>query len=154
MNLQDLLPDNHVILDLNVASKRAVFEAMAKALAGHEAIDADQVLQLLLERERIGTTGIGEGVAIPHAKVKDLPGLTGFFIRTSAPIDFDALDGIKVDLVFVLLAPEGASAEHLKALAKIARVFREHSKREALRSAESVADARALFGDQPTHNAA
>jgi PTS system nitrogen regulatory IIA component len=154
MKLTDFVPENHIILDLRASSKKGVFEALASAVASETDIDAKHVLDLLLERERLGTTGIGEGVAIPHAKIKDLPELVGFFIRTSSPIDFDALDEKNVDLVFVLLAPEGASAEHLKALAKIARVFRDTERRDELRKAKSPQEVITLLNEQPARNAA
>ena len=154
MNLLDIVPENHVLLDLRASSKRAVFEALSSAVASETDIDPHRVLELLLDREKLGTTSIGEGVAIPHAKIADLDAIYGFFIRTTAAIEFDALDGQKVDLVFVLLAPEGASADHLKALAKVARVFRDDERRDQLRKADRASDILEILGDQSNNRAA
>jgi len=97
---------------------------------------------VLLQRERLGSTGLGQGIAIPHGKVPGLKGIIGIFARLAEPIDFDAVDGEPVDIVFLLLAPEGAGADHLKALARISRLLRERSAVEKLRASR---DAAALY---------
>ena len=105
-------------------------------------LDERTVFNVLLERERLGTTGVGEGVAIPHGKITDLDGLCGLFVRLDRAVDFDSIDDRPVDLVFLLLAQEGASADHLKALARISRLMRDPTVRDSLRAA---ADANALY---------
>jgi len=103
------------------------------------------VFDTLLQRERLGSTGIGDGIAIPHGKPARLERLVGLFARLDKPIDFEALDGQPVDIVFLLLAPEQAGADHLKALARVARVLREPGKLDKIRSARDAAALYALL---------
>jgi len=100
------------------------------------------IFDVLLQRERLGSTGLGHGIAIPHGKLAGLKCIVGIFARLAEPIEFDAVDGEKVDIVFLLLAPEGAGADHLKALARISRLLREGSAVEKLRASK---DAAALY---------
>jgi PTS system nitrogen regulatory IIA component len=106
------------------------------------ALDEREVFETLLQRERLGSTGIGDGVAIPHGKLPGLDRLFGLVARLEKPVDFDALDGQPVDIAFLLLAPEGAGADHLKALAQVARLLREPGILERIRAAR---DASALY---------
>ncbi len=135
IELSDVLSPGAVVLDLKASSKRQVLRALAERVAEAHALDARPVLEALLEREKLGTTGIGDRLAIPHAKLDGLDRLVGVFARLQTPVDFDALDDEPVDLVFLLLAPTGAAAEHLKALARVARIFRDDELCEALRQA-------------------
>jgi len=113
--------------------------AQAASLAG---LEERLVFETLLQRERLGSTGIGEGIAIPHCKIPGLARLFGLVARLEKPVEFEALDGQPVEIVFLLLAPEGAGADHLKALARIARVLREPGIRDRIRAAR---DANAIY---------
>jgi PTS system nitrogen regulatory IIA component len=121
--------------------KQAQKEAAARA-AGVAGLDVRAVFDVLLERERLGSTGVGHGVAIPHGKIRGLEGIHGTFARLGRPIDFESIDGQPVDLMFVLLAPEQAGADHLKALARVSRLLRDPATCEKLRRA---ADEHALY---------
>ncbi len=135
IELAELLSPGAVVLDLKAGSKRQVLRALAERAAEAHGLDAAPVLDALLEREKLGTTGIGDGLAIPHAKLSGLDQLVGVFARLQTPVSFEALDDEPVDLVFLLLAPTEAAADHLKALAWVARVFRNDTLCEALREA-------------------
>ena len=135
IDLSDVLSPGGVVLDLKASSKRQVLRALAERVAEAHALEPGAVLEALLEREKLGTTGIGDRLAIPHAKLEGLDHLVGVFARLQTPVGFDALDDEPVDLVFLLLAPTGAAAEHLKALAGVARIFRDDELCLALRQA-------------------
>jgi nitrogen PTS system EIIA component len=124
MPLTDILPLEGVLPAVRVTTKKALLEAIADQASSITGLPARLIFDALLQRERLGSTGIGNGIAIPHSKFDGLNRLVGLFARVEKPIAFDALDGEPVDLVFVLLAPEGAGADHLKGLSKIARVLR------------------------------
>lgn len=121
----DLLSAERLLLDLRVGSKRQLFQDLAEAIERTTRIDQENVLAALVQREKLGTTGIGDGVAVPHARLPGLERSVGYFARLSRPIDYDALDERPVDLVFALLAPEDEHSEQLKALAQIARLLRD-----------------------------
>lgn len=133
VDLDDLLTPDRVVLDLTATSKRQVLKRLAQHSSVAANMPENQLLEALLEREKLGTTGIGGGMAIPHAKLDGLDRMVGTFTRLSAPIDFDALDDQPVDLLFLLLAPAGAGTEHLKALSRVARIFRDSDLCEKLR---------------------
>ena len=142
MPTTDLVAPNAIIPALKVnGKKQALQEISAKAaeLTGH---NDRAILEILLQREKLGSTGVGSGVAIPHGKLAKLNKVFGLFARLERPIDFEALDGQPVDLVFLLLAPEGAGADHLKALARVARLLRDP---EVARKLRSSRDADALY---------
>jgi nitrogen PTS system EIIA component len=142
MTLSDILLRDAIIPILNPVSKKQVFSELAKHIADLTDLSENQIFESLLHREKLGSTGIGNGIAIPHTKFKSLKRLVGLFARLDKPIEFDALDGTPVDLIFVLLAPEGAGADHLKGLAQIARVLRDPNRLAKLRS---TMDADMLF---------
>jgi PTS system nitrogen regulatory IIA component len=125
IEIDSFLTPDRIILGLRCASKRQLFQDLAGAAAAATGGDQATILGALNQREKLGTTGIGEGIAIPHARIRDLAALTGLFARLAAPIDYDALDDGPVDLVFLLLAPEESTNAQLKALARIARVLRD-----------------------------
>ncbi len=135
IDLADILSPGAVVLDLKAGSKRQVLRALAERVAAAHGLETAAVLEALLGREKLGTTGIGDGLAIPHAKLPELSRLVGVFARLETPVSFEALDDEPVDLVFLLLAPTDAAAEHLKALARVARVFRDEALCRALRQA-------------------
>ena len=137
MEVSDLLTVESVIADLRVTSKKQALQELSKHAADLAGQDERGVFDVLLERERLGTTGVGNGLAIPHGRLPELDRIYGFFARLDKPIDYDSIDERPVDLIFLLLAPEGAGADHLKALARISRLLRGPSFCEKLRGANS-----------------
>jgi PTS system nitrogen regulatory IIA component len=135
MALSDLLSQKAVVLNLHARCKREALAALADRAAAVTGADAAAIRDALMEREKLGSTGVGRGVAIPHGKIEGLSAITGLLAKLDAPIDFEAVDEQPVDLIFVLLAPKDASAAHLKALAKVSRLLRDDRVREALRGA-------------------
>lgn len=124
MELSDIPAPDAVFPALKAHSKKHVIQEIAARAAKLSGLPEREIFDTLLQRERLGSTGIGNGVAIPHGKLVSLGRLFGVFARLDQPVEFEAIDGKKVDLVFALFAPEGAGADHLKALARIARVLR------------------------------
>lgn len=127
MTLTDLLSPNAVISPLRANGKKQALQELAQHAAALTGLPERELSEALLQRERLGSTGIGDGIAIPHGRLPGIDRLIGLFARVEKPIDFDALDGQPVDIIFVLIAPEGAGADHLKALARVARVLRNQS---------------------------
>jgi nitrogen PTS system EIIA component len=148
MPLTDILQRDGVLPILRVTNKRQLLEVIAEKAGLLTGIPDRLIFDALLQRERLGSTGIGSGIAIPHSKFEGLANLTGLFARIEKPIDFDALDGEPVDLVFVLLAPEGAGADHLKGLSKAARVLRNASVTAKLRMTRDADAIHALLTEQ------
>jgi PTS system nitrogen regulatory IIA component len=141
MSLIDILPIEGVMSTVRVSSKKALLEAIAEHASQMTSIPSRVIFDTLLQRERLGSTGIGAGIAIPHGKFEGLDRLVGLFARVEKPIAFDALDGEPVDLIFVLMAPETAGADHLKGLAKVARALRNPAttaKLRATRDADAI----------------
>jgi len=138
MEIADILVLDGVVADLKATSKKQALQELA-ALAG-KIVDVHErkIFDVLLERERLGSTGVGNGIAIPHGKLTGLDHLIGLFARLHEPVDFDAVDDRPVDLIFVLLAPESAGADHLKALARVSRLLRDEHACERLRGSESA----------------
>ncbi len=136
MSLETLLTRDAVVYDLKVSSKKQLMQELAVFAADRCGVNQDTIYDALLERERLGATSVGDGVAIPHARLPDLDHVAGIFIRLVNAIDYDAADEQPVDLVFLLLAPEAANADHLRALAKISRLFRKADFRDNLRGAD------------------
>ena len=135
MPLTDLLTPEAVIPALKCNSKKqALQELAAHAATLIPDLTEREIYDTLVQRERLGSTGIGDGIAIPHGKPEKLDRVVGLFARAERPFDFDALDGQPVDLMFLLLAPENAGADHLKALARVARVLREPAMLERIRA--------------------
>ena len=120
----DLVAPNAIIPALKVNSKKQILQELAAKAAELCGQNERTIYEILLQREKLGSTGVGHGIAIPHGKLAKLNKLFGLFARLDRPVDFEALDGEPVDLVFLLLAPEGAGADHLKALARVARLLR------------------------------
>ncbi|KPF73732.1 hypothetical protein IP88_08720 [alpha proteobacterium AAP81b] len=135
-----------VLPALAVGDKPALFGALAEAAAAATGLPADLILARLQERELLGSTGFGDGTAIPHARIADLPRVTALVARLAPPVDYGALDGGPVDLVVLLLSPEGAGADHLKALARISRTLRSPAAVAGLRAAGDEAALRAALG--------
>ncbi len=137
MEIQDLLTQASVIPGLKVASKKQALQELATRAAGLTGLHERAIFDVLLEREKLGTTGVGRGIAIPHGKLTELDELHGLFARLDQPIDFDAVDDQPVDLIFLLLAPATAGADHLKALARVSRLLRDDDMCDKLRGSES-----------------
>ena len=142
MPLIDFVAPNAVIPALKVNGKKQAIQEIAARAATLSGQNERVIFETLLQREKLGSTGIGHGIAIPHGKLAKLDKLFGLFARLERPIDFESLDGQPVDLVFLLLAPEGAGADHLKALASVARLLRDPDIAHKLRESR---DAEALY---------
>ena len=142
MALAGLLQQSAIIPAMKANSKKQLLQELATKAAKITGIPEREIFDVILQRERLGSTGVGNGIAIPHGKLKDLSQITGLFARLETPVDFEALDDQPVDLVFLLLAPEGAGADHLKALARIARLLRDQEIAKKLRASK---DAEALY---------
>jgi nitrogen PTS system EIIA component len=142
MPVTDLVAPNAVIPALKVNSKKQALTELAGKAAELSGQNERTILEILQQREKLGSTGVGNGVAIPHGKLPKLNKLFGLFARLDRPVDFEALDGQAVDLIFLLLAPEHAGADHLKALARVARLLRDPDVARKLRDSR---DAEALY---------
>jgi PTS system nitrogen regulatory IIA component len=136
--LSALLTPEAVLAGVGAANKKLLFQHMGAAATRAYGLDGHDVTEPLLEREKLGSTGFGGGIAIPHARLDGLPRVSGVFARLATPIDFGAVDELPVDLVFMLLSPSGAGAEHLKALASVSRRLRDRNFAAKLRGAGST----------------
>ena len=134
MELVKILDAKSVITNLNVDSKKNLFQEISSQTSTLFGLDQKEVFSALSEREALGPTGMGDGMAIPHARVSKVEMVRGLFIRLEKPILFEAIDGMPVDLIFSLLAPLGTGGDHLKALARVSRLLRNESTRHKLRS--------------------
>ncbi len=137
MKIIDILPKDAVICDASVGSKKQLLETLAGLAAQKTGLDERLILDALIERERLGTTGIGHGVALPHTRLNALNKIFCAFVRTT-PVDFESVDDKPVDLVFLLLVPEEAGADHLKALARLSRLLRDETVAADLRHAKEA----------------
>ncbi len=142
MPLTDIVAPQAIIPALKINSKKQALAEIAARAAVLSGQNERTILDILVQREKLGSTGVGQGVAIPHGKLPKLERLFGLFARLERPVDFESLDGQPVDLIFLLLAPEGAGADHLKALAKVARALRDP---EIARKLRQSRDADALY---------
>ncbi len=154
MDLSDLINSDAVLPALKANSKKQVLQALAEKAAEMTGRDERTIFELLVQREKLGSTGVGGGVAIPHGRIAGLEGIFGMFARLARPVDFEAVDEQPVDLVFLLLAPEGAGADHLKALARIARILRDPAIVAALRVSPDRAALHAVLTRGATSDAA
>lgn len=146
------LSGDRILPALSISCKKQLFMRLAEEGARLTGLDQASVHRALCERERLGPTGLGNGIAIPHARIDGLEGIYGLFVQLSHEIDYEAMDGEPVDLVFMLLAPDGSSAEHLKALAWVSRNLRDAGLCARLRGAESKDAILALFAHGPDHS--
>lgn len=154
MDLGDLIKPEGVLPSLKAKSKKHVLQELAAAAADLTGLPERDIFDTLLQRERLGSTGVGQGIAIPHGKLADLDGIIGLFASLDQPIDFEAVDGEPVDIVFLLLAPESAGADHLKALARISRFLRTPSAVEGLRAARTTDAVYAILTEPEKEDAA
>jgi PTS system nitrogen regulatory IIA component len=154
MEIVDLVAPEGVVAKLKATSKKQALQVLAQRAAKIVGLHERAIFGTLLERERLGTTGVGVGIAIPHGKLTDLDRLHGLFARLDTPIDFDAIDDQPVDLIFLLLAPESAGAEHLKALARVSRLLRDKQLCDKLRGTDNAEALYALLTEQSASHAA
>lgn len=152
--LSDLLTEGAVATGLTVASKKALFQHLGSVAEREYGLAAAQVVEKLTERERLGSTGFGGGVAIPHGKLEGLSHIVAVFVQLDPPVDFQAIDDLPVDLVFCLLSPPDAGAAHLKALAMVSRWLRDANFVAKLRGAGSADAVLALLGGTQARDAA
>ena len=142
MNISDLLAPDAILPALKAQSKKQLLQELSARAHQITRLPERRIFETLVERERLGTTGVGAGIAIPHGRIAEAKGIAGVFARLESPIDYEAVDSQPVDLVFMLLAPEDAGADHLKALARISRLLRNAATCEKLRA---TASAEALY---------
>lgn len=154
MEISDLITLESVEANLRVTSKKQALQEMAKRAAEITGQHERAIFDVLMERERLGTTGVGNGIAIPHGKLASLDRLYGLFARLDTPVDFQSIDEQPVDLLFVLLAPETAGADHLKALARVSRLLRDPNVCEKLRGTDDDEALYALLTESTTSQAA
>ena len=154
MALTDLLSPDAILSALRVNGKKQALQEMSERAAQVSGLSAREIFDALLQRERLGSTGVGDGIAIPHGKLANCKHIFGIFARLERPIDFEALDGLPVDLIFLLIAPESAGADHLKALAGIARVLRDPEMAAQLRATRDASALYSLLTLTPASHAA
>ncbi|MEO7760499.1 MAG: PTS IIA-like nitrogen regulatory protein PtsN [Casimicrobiaceae bacterium] len=140
-----LLPLKNILLDLDVANKKRVFEQVGLLFENNHGIGRTVVYDSLFAREKLGSTGLGQGIAIPHGRIKGIPEAIGAFVRTQTPIPFDSPDGRNVSTIFVLLVPEQATDRHLQILSELAQMFSDKTQRERLATAADPASLHRVF---------
>ena len=148
MEIADLITPSRVVAQLRATTKKQALQELAKRAAVMTGIQDRAIYDVLIERERLGSTGIGMGIGIPHGRLSGLDKLCGIFARLDRPVPFDAIDDQPVDLIFLLLAPEGAGADHLKALARVSRLLRDRTVCEKLRGTDNADALYALLIDR------
>ena len=154
MEIAELITPEGVVPNLRATSKKQALQELARRASEITGLAERAIFDVLVERERLGTTGVGNGIAIPHGKLASLTRIYGLFARLEKPIDFDSIDEQPVDLIFLLLAPESAGADHLKALARISRLLRDKAVCEKLRGTDSAEGLYALLTESPSVRAA
>ncbi len=154
MDLSDLIEVPAIMPTLKANSKKQLLQLLSERASSIAGIPEREIFDTILQRERLGSTGVGNGIAIPHGKLAGVKQISGVFARLETPIDFEALDDQPVDLVFLLLAPEGAGADHLKALSRIARVLRDADTVAKVRGTEDATAIHALLSQTQGSKAA
>jgi PTS system nitrogen regulatory IIA component len=154
MDVAELITPQSVLPNLKVAGKKQLLQELAKRAAQLTGADEKTIFETLSERERLGSTGIGSGTAVPHGRLPGLERIVGLFARLEKPIAFDSVDDQPVDLVFLLLTPEAAGTEHLKALARVSRLFRDRAVCQKLRGTHAADALYALLTDRTASHAA
>ncbi len=154
MEIIDLINPESVIANLKVTSKKQALQELSKKIGALVDQEERVIFDLLLEREKLGTTGVGDGIAIPHGKLDSLDKPCGLFARLERPVEFDAIDDRPVDLIFLLLAPGSAGADHLKALARVSRLLRDKAVCDKLRGSDTAEALYSLLTEQTENRAA
>ncbi|MDE2445218.1 MAG: PTS IIA-like nitrogen regulatory protein PtsN [Alphaproteobacteria bacterium] len=154
MNLVDIIDARSVLPAVKAQSKKHLLQELSQAMAGLVAVDHRIIFETLLTREKLGSTGLGQGIAIPHGRLPNITRVYGLFAKLSAPVAYDSVDGEPIDMVFVLLSPDHAGADHLKALARISRLLREPGTMAKLRGTASAEGLYAILTSDPaaTHS--
>lgn len=154
MNIEDMLAPDGIVSRLKADDKKQALQALAAKAEVATGVPAHEIFASLLQRERLSSTSLGRGIAIPHIKLPAIKGITCLFARLEHPVPFESHDGEPVDLLFFLLAPEQAGGDHLKALARISRLVRDPSTLEGLRSAKDISELRLVLTKPLTSHAA
>ena len=154
MDLSDLIEVSAIMPALKANSKKQALQLLSEKAARITGLPERESFDTVLRREKLGSTGVGNGIAIPHGKIPGVRRITGVFARMEQPVDFDSLDDQPVDLVFLLLAPEGAGADHLKALSRIARMLRDADTVAKIRGTSDAAAIHAFLSQTPASHAA
>jgi len=154
MDLSDMVQASAILPHLKANSKKQLLQLISERAAAITGLPEREIFDTVLQRERLGSTGVGNGIAIPHGKLAGVKQITGVFARLDQPVDFEALDDQPVDLVFLLLAPEGAGADHLKALSRIARVLRDAETVKKVRGTRDASAIHSLLSTAPASHAA
>ena len=154
MDLSDLIEAGAIMPALRANSKKQLLQLLSEKAAELTGLPEREVFDTILQRERLGSTGVGNGIAIPHGKLAGVRKITGVFARLDHAVDFEALDDQPVDLVFLLLAPEGAGADHLKALSRIARVLRDSDTVAKIRATSDASAIHSFLSETPASHAA
>lgn len=154
MEITDLLAPRGVIAQLRVGNKKQALQDLARRAAALTGVAERRIYDVLAERERLASTGLGRGLAVPHGKLSELPRMAGLFARLDRPIPFEAFDNRPVDLIFVLLAPADSGAEHLRALARVSRLLRDDARCQKLRGTDNPEALYALLTDPSEAHAA
>jgi len=149
-SLSQLLSLDTILLDLDVASKKRVFEQVGLLFENHQGIGRAQVFDSLFAREKLGSTGLGQGIAIPHGRIKGLKSAAAAFVRVKTPIPFDSPDGKPVSHIFILLVPEHATEEHLQILSELAQLFSDKHFRDRLETVRAADELQRLFAEWQT----
>jgi nitrogen PTS system EIIA component len=152
MNITDILDEESIIAELTARDKKSVLEELVSVLFEHGRVkDKEKPVEVLLERERLGSTGIGDGIAIPHGKLKEIKGIICSFGRTKAGVDFQSIDEKPTHLFFLLLAPEDSASEHLQALARLSRLLKDGHLRKRLLEADSKKELYRIITEEDAH---
>ena len=154
MEIETILSPEQICIELKVANKKQALSEISRFISSHIGISNRDIFDMLLQRERLGSTGTGKGIAIPHGRLNNIDRLYAYFIKLESPIDFEAIDDQPVDLIVVLLAPETSGADHLKALAKFARILRSETIVASLRGVESEDSAYSILIEDVASDAA
>ena len=154
MEIREILQIESVVSDIKATGKKQILKVLSNKISKLAEIEESIILSTLLEREKLGTTGIGQGVAIPHGKISSLQRTYGFFARLDEPVAFEAIDDEPVDLIFLLLAPENNNAEHLKMLAKVSRLLRNQNLCKKLRGSDGKDALYSVLTESFTNNPA
>lgn len=154
MDLSDLIEASAIMPALKANSKKQLLQLLSEKAAAVTGLPEREVFDTILQRERLGSTGVGNGIAIPHGKLPGITKIIGIFARLETPVDFEALDDQPVDLVFLLLAPEGAGADHLKALSRIARALRDNDTVTKIRGTNDATAIHTVLSQAPASSAA
>jgi len=153
-NIGEMIQPSSIVANLRVSSKKQALQELSKRAAELTGLSERKIFEVLIQRERLGTTGVGHGIGIPHGKLSELDRLYGLFARLEHPIDFDSIDEQPVDLICVLLAPETAGAYHLKALARVSRLLRDQNVCEKIRGSDKAEAIHALLTNSTASHAA